>query len=142
MNSDQIDIKLVSEPLNLQECYDFVLGDSNGGIAVFVGTVRNQTQKKTVKSLEFTAYQPMAIKEMKKIAEKALSEFGVSKIALHHGLGLLSVGEVPVIIAVSSPHREAAFKACQYAIDTLKQTVPIWKKEFFEDGDIWVNAHP
>lgn len=142
MKNTRIDIKLTSDPLNLQECYDFVLDDANGGIAVFVGTVRNQTKKKTVTYLEFTAYEPMAIKEMKKIAEQALEKFGVSKIALHHALGALPIRAVPVIIAVSSPHREAAFKACQYAIDTLKQTVPIWKKEFFEDGDVWVNAHP
>ena len=76
------------------------------------------------------------------IAEAAVDRFKVTKIAIHHATGTLQIGQVPVIIAVSSPHRDAAFKACQYAIDTLKETVPIWKKEFFEDGDVWVNPHP
>jgi len=84
----------------------------------------------------------MAVKEMEKIALRAIEEFGIHKIAIHHAIGDLGIGKVPVIIAVSAPHRAAAFKACQFAIDTLKETVPIWKKEFFEDGEVWVNAHP
>ena len=92
--------------------------------------------------MEFSAYEPMAVKEMDLIASKAIETFGIHKIAIHHAVGNLEIGEVPVIIAVSSAHREAAFQACQFAIDTLKETVPIWKKEFFEDGEIWVNAHP
>jgi molybdopterin synthase catalytic subunit len=84
----------------------------------------------------------MAVKEMTKIALEALERFKIKKIAIHHAVGNLKIGEVPVIITVSSAHRDAAFKACQFAIDTLKKTVPIWKKEFFEDGEIWVNAHP
>ncbi|WP_440068730.1 molybdenum cofactor biosynthesis protein MoaE [Tenacibaculum discolor] len=135
-------IKITSEKLNLQECYDFVADPSCGGIAVFVGTVRNTTQNKEVTQLDFSTYKPMAIKEMQKIADASLEKFGVTKIAIHHAEGLLTIGDVPVIITVSSPHRKAAFEACQYAIDTLKETVPIWKKEFFKDGEVWVNAHP
>lgn len=135
-------IKLTSEKLNLQECYDFVTDSSCGGIAVFVGTVRNTTQNKKVTQLDFSTYKPMAIKEMQKIADTALEKFSVKKIAIHHAEGLLAIGDIPVIITVSSQHRKAAFKACQFAIDTLKETVPIWKKEFFEDGEVWVNAHP
>ena len=71
-----------------------------------------------------------------------LNEFQIKKIAIHHVEGLLKIGDVPVIIAVSSAHRNAAFEACQFAIDTLKETVPIWKKEYFEDGEVWVNPHP
>ena len=97
---------------------------------------------KEVTQLDFSTYKPMAIKEMQKIADAALEKFGVTKIAIHHAEGLLTIGDVPVIITVSSPHRKAAFEACQYAIDTLKETVPIWKKEFFKDGEVWVNAHP
>lgn len=137
-----INIKLSSEALSLKECYDFVLEDNCGGIAVFVGTVRNITDKRTVMNLEFSAYEPMAIKEMEKIALQAVDTFDIVKIAIHHATGNLKIGEVPVIIAAASQHRDAAFKACQYAIDTLKETVPIWKKEYFEDGEIWVNAHP
>ncbi|MDX8552458.1 molybdenum cofactor biosynthesis protein MoaE [Tenacibaculum sp. 1B UA] len=135
-------IKITSEKLNLQECYDFVTDPSCGGIAVFVGTVRDATQNKKVTQLDFSTYKPMALKEMQKIADAVLKKFGVTKIAIHHAEGLLTIGAIPVIITVSSPHRKAAFDACQYAIDTLKETVPIWKKEFFEDGEVWVNAHP
>jgi len=139
---DKIFIKLIEGDLSLSECYEFVQDDGCGGLALFVGTVRNNTKGKEVLKLEFSAYQPMAIKEMNLIAQKAIEKFKVQKIAIHHVVGNLGIGEVPVIIAVSSPHRQAAFQACQFAIDTLKETVPIWKKEFFEDGEIWVNAHP
>ncbi len=135
-------IKISSEKLNLQECYNFVTDPSCGGIAVFVGTVRNSTQNKEVTQLDFSTYKPMAIKEMSKIAEIALEKFNIKKIAIHHAEGLLQIKDIPVIITVSSKHRKASFDACQFAIDTLKETVPIWKKEYFTDGDVWVNAHP
>lgn len=137
-----IDIKLTTEKLNLQECYDFVQDSSCGGIAVFVGTVRNQSHHKKVLRLDFSSYSAMAIKELQKIAKRALEKFPIKKIAIHHAEGLLEIGEIPVIITVSSAHRNAAFEACQFAIDTLKETVPIFKKEYFEDGEVWVNAHP
>lgn len=139
---NRIFIKLTDSELSLSECYEFVQDNSCGGLAIFVGTVRNSTKNKEVIKLEFSAYDPMAIKEMKIIAERAIELFGVEKIAIHHAVGMLEIGQVPVIITVSSPHREAAFKACQFAIDALKETVPIWKKEYFEDGEVWVNAHP
>jgi molybdopterin synthase catalytic subunit len=137
-----ISIKLTSEKLILQDCYDFVDDPTCGGIDVFVGTVRNHTKGKSVKQLDFSAYGPMAVKEMQKIAERALEKFEVHKIAIHHAEGALQIGDIPVIIAVSAAHRNAAFEACLFAIDTLKETVPIWKKEYFEDGEVWVNAHP
>ena len=137
-----ISIKITSSPLNLKDCYDFVEDPSCGGISVFVGTVRNKTKGEEVIRLDFSAYEPMAIKEMQKIAEEALAKYNITKIAIHHAIGKLSVKEIPVIIAVASPHRDAAFKACEYAIDTLKETVPIWKKEHFQNGQVWVNAHP
>lgn len=139
---NKIFIKLIEGELSLDECFEFVQDDSCGGLALFVGTVRNHTKGKEVLKLEFSAYEPMAVKEMDLIASKAIETFGIHKIAIHHAVGNLDIGEVPVIIAVSSAHREAAFQACQFAIDTLKETVPIWKKEFFEDGEIWVNSHP
>ena len=135
-------IKITSDKLNLQDCYDFVQDASCGGIALFVGTVRNKTQDKSVTLLDFTTYQAMAIKEMQKIANKALADFDILKIAIHHAEGELQIGDIPVIISVSSAHRKAAFAACQFAIDTLKETVPIWKKEHFADGEVWVNSHP
>ncbi len=104
-------IKITSKKLNLQDCYDFVFDASCGGIALFVGTVRNKTQNKEVTLLDFSAYEPMAVKEMQKIADKALTEFDILKIAIHHAEGELKIGDIPVIIAVSSPHRKAAFVA-------------------------------
>lgn len=138
----KIAIKITSEKLNLQECYNFVTDDSCGGISAFVGTVRNNTQNKEVTQLDFSTYKPMAIKEMEKIAQLALKKFEIKKMAIHHAEGLLQIGDIPVIITASAAHREAAFDACQFAIDTLKETVPIWKKEHFSDGEVWVNAHP
>ena len=137
-----IEIKVQSTPLSEQACIDLVADDAAGGTTVFIGTVRNQTKGKTVQRLEFEAYIPMAEKEMRKIAESVEEKWKALKIVIHHRVGVLQVGEVPVIIAVSTPHRKAAFEACEYAIDTLKETVPIWKKEIFEDGEELVSAHP
>lgn len=139
---DFIDILLTESPLTVQACEAFVNAPGAGGTVLFIGTVRNQTKGKTVVRLEFEAYAPMAIAEMEKIAKQALTRFLVHKIAIHHQTGILQIGDIPVIIAVSAAHRSAAFEACQFCIDTLKQTVPIWKKEVFEDGETWVAAHP
>jgi len=109
---------------------------------LFIGTVRNQTNGRVVTGLEFEAYDLMALREMEKIATDACAQWPVHRFLMHHRTGTLSVGEVPVIIGVAAAHRNAAFDACRYAIDTLKQTVPIWKKEIFEDGEYWVAAHP
>lgn len=138
----RISIKIVSEKLEVSECRNFVAEPSCGGISIFIGTVRNDTEGKEVYRLAFSSYKPMAIKEMEKIATLALEKFPIYKIAMHHAEGVLGIGAVPVIIAVSSKHRKAAFEACEFAIDALKQTVPIWKKEYFSDGQVWVNAHP
>ncbi|MDB5010035.1 MAG: molybdenum cofactor biosynthesis protein MoaE [Mucilaginibacter sp.] len=118
------------------------MSPQSGGIDVFIGTVRDSTKGKSVIRLEFETYKSMAIKEMEKIAEQAYSKWPIQKILIHHRVGVLQIGEVPVIIAVSAAHRAAAFDACRYIIDTLKETVPIWKKEIFEDGEVWVAAHP
>ncbi|AMC12219.1 molybdenum cofactor biosynthesis protein MoaE [Lutibacter profundi] len=135
-------IKITAEKLNLQNCITFVEDDTCGGIVTFVGTVRNVTQNKTVTLLDFSSYEPMALKEMQKIADTILEKYPIHKVAIHHAIGKLQIGAIPVIIVVSSAHRKAAFEACEYAIDTLKETVPIWKKEHFEDGEVWVNSHP
>lgn len=139
---DQTYIKISSEKLDLQDCYDFVTDDTCGGISAFIGTVRNDTQGKKVTQLDFSTYKPMAIKELQKIAALALKKFDIQKIAIHHAEGMLQIGEIPVIITASAKHRKAAFLACEFAIDTLKETVPIWKKEHFADGEVWVNSHP
>ncbi len=137
-----IDIKILGEPLQVQSCIDWVMSPECGGINVFIGTVRNLTKGKKVVRLEFEAYESMAISEMNKIAEDVLKKWSVQKIIIHHRTGVLQTGEVPVVIAVAAAHRDAAFDACRYTIETLKQTVPIWKKEVFEDGEVWVAAHP
>jgi molybdopterin synthase catalytic subunit len=136
------EIQIFSTPLNIQSSIDWIMSPESGGIDVFIGTVRNVTKGKMVIRLEFEAYEPMAIAEMEKIAKQAFAKWPVQKVLVHHRTGALDVGEVPVIIAVSAAHRAAAFDACRYIIDTLKQTVPIWKKEIFEDGEVWVAAHP
>ena len=139
---DQIDIQILDHPLSVESCYQYVQDNEAGGNTLFVGTVRNQTQGKKVIRLEFEAYVPMAEKEMTKIAEEIVERWSALKVSFHHRVGNLSLGEIAVIIAVSCPHRKAAFEACQFGIDTLKETVPIWKKEIFEDGEVWVAAHP
>ena len=135
-------IKISPLPLDIDACINAVLHSGSGGIDVFIGTVRDTTKGKTVVALDFEAYEPMALREMTKIAEVAISKWPVNHILIHHRTGRLLVGEIAVIIAVSAAHRGAAFDACRYAIDTLKETVPIWKKEQFEDGSVWVAAHP
>lgn len=137
-----IDILLADTPLSIAACEAFVGDSEAGGTVVFIGTVRRQTQGKAVIALDFEAYGPMAIQEMTQIAHTACRQFGVLRVAIHHRIGHLTVGDIPVVIAVAAPHRRAAFDACQYCIDTLKETVPIWKKEIFEDGAVWVAAHP
>ena len=137
-----IDIKISAGPLHIQSCIDWVMSSQSGGINVFIGSVRNETKGKKVIRLEFEAYESMAISEMNKIAGDVLKKWPVQKILIHHRTGVLQTGDIPVVITVAAAHRDAAFTACRYAIDTLKETVPIWKKEVFEDGEVWVAAHP
>ncbi|HEY2583432.1 MAG TPA: molybdenum cofactor biosynthesis protein MoaE [Mucilaginibacter sp.] len=136
------EIKISPAPLNIQSAINWIMSPESGGIDVFIGTVRNSTEGKRVVRLEFEAYEPMAVAELEKIISQAMDKWPVQKVLVHHRIGALTIGEVPVIIAVSAAHRAAAFDACRYIIDTLKQTVPIWKKEIFEDGEVWVAAHP
>jgi len=137
-----IDIKITGEPLRVQACSAYVSDKSAGGNTVFIGTVRDQTKGEAVTKLDFEAYVPMAIKEMRKIAEEMVSRWGALKVCMHHRIGTCHLGDIAVVIAVSTPHRAAAFEACQYGIDTLKETVPIWKKEYLASGEVWVAATP
>ncbi len=114
----------------------------SGGICVFVGTVREFTQGEEVVSLEFETYKKMALKEMDKIAEEAIKKWGLNKVIIRHAVGLKKVEAPVVVVGASSPHRDACFEACRYLIDTLKETVPIWKKEMFENKTVWVSSHP
>ncbi|WP_119079098.1 molybdopterin synthase catalytic subunit [Chitinophaga alhagiae] len=132
----------IDHSITVQEAVDFVQSPASGGIVTFTGTVRNQTQQRPVLKLFFECYEPMALLEMEKIVRAAKEKWPVQRMAILHVKGEKLPGEVVVVIAVAAAHRAAAFEACQFAIDTLKETVPIWKKEFFEDGEVWVAAHP
>ncbi|WP_299534955.1 molybdenum cofactor biosynthesis protein MoaE [Ulvibacterium sp.] len=114
----------------------------SGGICVFVGAVREFTNKEEVVSLEFETYAKMAIKEMKKIAAEASDKWELNKIVIRHAIGVKSVQEPVVVVGASSAHRNDCFEACRFLIDTLKERVPIWKKEIFKNKSVWVSAHP
>lgn len=135
-------IKITDLPLNPTEIIATIYSDEAGAVNVFIGTVRSSTKDKKVTRLEFETYSSMAISELNKIKEQVQERWPIKNIAIYHRIGTLTIGEIAVVIAVASPHRKESFEACQYAIDTLKETVPIWKKEIFEDGEEWVSAHP
>ncbi len=134
-------ITISDKPLDVQAVIDAVQTEQAGAINVFIGTVRNQTSQKSVIGLEYEAFEAMAIKKMEEIAEQATAKFPVLKVAIAHRVGKLKLGEIAVVIAVATPHRAESFAACKFIIDTLKEVVPIWKKELFEDGEVWVSAH-
>lgn len=135
-------VEITESAIETEKVIHSVMDPACGGLNVFIGNVRNNTKGKTVLYLEFEAYYEMALKEMQKIINEAKDEFNVAKMSIVHRTGRVEIGEAAVVIAVAAPHRDAAFKACRFAIDTLKMTVPIWKKEIFEDGEVWVSAHP
>lgn len=112
----------------------------DGAVVTFDGCVRNQSHGRRTLYLEYEAYESMAVAKMTEIAEQLHEKFAIDRVGIAHRLGRLEIGETSVFIAVSSPHRPAAFDACRFAIDTLKRTVPIWKKEYFEDGAVWADG--
>jgi molybdopterin converting factor subunit 1 len=114
----------------------------DGAAVVFEGVVRNQTRGRKTQYLDYEAYEEMALKEMKSLARQALERFQIRDVALVHRLGRIEIGGTSVLIVVASPHRAAGFDACRWLIDTLKRTVPIWKKEYFEDGAVWGDGEP
>lgn len=135
-------IALTADPIDFSAAYQYVQTDEAGAIDFFFGVVRNNTQQRDVQQLDYEAYGPMAIREMQKIADEACRRWNVLRYVVIHRTGVLRVGEMAVLIGVATPHRDHAFEATRYIIDTIKQTVPIWKKERFTDGDVWVNATP
>ena len=114
----------------------------SGGICVFVGAVREFTDNESVLGLEFETYKSMALLEMEKIADEAIEKWNLSKVIIRHAVGAKKVEEPVVVVGASSAHRDACFEACRFLIDTLKETVPIWKKEKFKNKSVWVSAHP
>ncbi len=135
-------IQITKNKIEVSEVIQSVGHPEAGGIDVFIGTTRNKTKGKSVLRLEFESYEPMAIKELQKIVDRAKEKWDILKYAVVHRIGVVDIEEEAVVIAISSPHRDAAFQACRFVIDELKKTVPIWKKEIFEDGEMWVAAHP
>jgi molybdopterin converting factor subunit 1 len=114
----------------------------DGAVAIFEGIVRNHSRGRRTRFLEYEAYEDMALKQMESLADQSLSQFQIRDVAIVHRLGHLEIGETSVLIVVASAHRAAAFDACRWLIDTLKRTVPIWKKEYFEDGAVWADGEP
>lgn len=132
----------IVEAIDVAQVYGELSDAQSGGICVFVGTVREFTKNEKVMSLEFETYEKMALKEMDKIASIAQEKWALNKVLIRHAVGLKEVEEPVVVVGASSAHRDACFEACRYLIDTLKETVPIWKKELFENKTVWVSAHP
>lgn len=130
--------RIVDRPIDVQSLAAEVLSDHDGALCTFQGVARRFSRGREVVHLEYEAYPEMAERKMAEIGDELLVKFGVQRVAIHHRTGVLAIGEASVAIAVASPHRGEAFRACQYAIDRLKQTVPIWKKEVWSNGEQWI----
>ena len=131
-------IELTDKPISPEAVTSKVLKDSNGGVVTFLGTVRNHSEGQKVRYLEYEAYPEMALTKMAELVGEIRTKWGIDDVAITHRLGHLAIGEIAVVIAVASPHRQEAFEACLYDIDRLKEIVPIWKKEAFVGGERWV----
>ena len=138
----EIDIQLRDKPLDPETLRRAVSHPAAGAETLFVGTVRDHSSGKTVRRLEFEAYKAMAIRELRKIVDTARARWPICRVVVHHRIGQVEVGGIAVVIAVSTPHRVEGFESCRFVIDSLKASVPIWKKEVLEDGEIWVTPHP
>jgi molybdopterin converting factor subunit 1 len=131
---------IVRTPIDTARILAGIKSGGDGAAVVFEGVVRNQTRGRKTHHLEYEAYEEMALAQMDQLAAQAIKQFQIRDVALAHRLGRLEIGETSVLIVVASAHRAAAFEACRWLIDTLKQTVPIWKKEYFEDGAVWADG--
>jgi molybdopterin converting factor subunit 1 len=133
---------IVCEKIDISAVLDKLKQPADGATVVFEGVVRDNTRGRRTLYLDYEAYEAMALKQMDALAEQALQQFPIRDVAMVHRLGRLEIGEASVLIVVASAHRAAAFDACRWLIDTLKRTVPIWKKEYFEDGAVWADGEP
>jgi MoaE-MoaD fusion protein len=131
---------LVRDPIDQAALVDHVREPEDGAVVTFDGCVRNHSQGRRTLYLDYEAYESMALGKIREIARQIHEKFAIHRVAIAHRLGRLGIGETSVFIAISSAHRPAAFEACRFAIDTLKRTVPIWKKEYFEDGAVWAEG--
>lgn len=132
--------ELVRETIDTARLVKDVRSPEDGAIVTFDGFVRNQSHNRPTLYLDYEAYESMALAKMREIGAQLHEGYRIHRVAIVHRLGRLEIGETSVFIAVSAPHRAAAFDACRFAIDTLKRTVPIWKKEYFEDGAVWADG--
>jgi molybdopterin synthase catalytic subunit len=133
---------IVREPIDIRDIKEELEHPEDGAAILFEGVVRNNTRGRRTLYLDYEAYESMALSEMEKLSQVALERFKIRDVCLVHRLGRLQIGETSVMIGVGSAHRAAAFEACRWLIDTLKKTVPIWKKEYFEDGAVWADGEP
>jgi len=133
---------MVRDPIDTQRILTSLKRGEDGAAVIFEGVVRNQTRGRKTLFLDYEAYEEMALEQMESLAGQALQQFQVRDVAIVHRLGRLEIGETSVLIVVASAHRGAAFDACRWLIDTLKRTVPIWKKEHFADGAVWADGEP
>ncbi len=134
-------IDIVSAPIDTGPIVRSVEDPRAGALVTFAGVVRNRARGKSVTHLFYECYEAMALNELKKIRQRAVQQWPINEMAIVHRVGRMEIGETSVFIAVSSPHRAAAFEACRFAIDRLKTTVPIWKKEHYRDGEIWIEEY-
>lgn len=132
----------IVEDIDVSRVYADLSHPESGGICVFFGAVREFTQNERVVALEFETYEKMAVKEMKKIAAEARKQWDLNKVIIRHATGEKKIEQPVVVVGASSAHRDGCFEACRYLIDTLKERVPIWKKEIFMNKKVWVSAHP
>ena len=132
--------RVINQAIDLQKVVDYVTDPEAGAIATFIGTTRNNNEGRKVIALDYEAYPEMAEKELARIGEEAKKKWPICKMAIVHRLGAVQIGEASVIIVVSSAHRDAAFAASRFAIEEIKKTVPIWKKEVFEGGEVWIGT--
>ena len=130
------------KPLSVDEVYNYVVDESCGAINMFIGTVRKENKSKHVTRLEYESYDSMVQAQFESIAMSARSKWKIGKIAIHHRKGLLKPGDIAVVIGLSTPHRKESFEACSFVIEELKKSAPIWKKEIYDDGQEWLEAHP
>jgi molybdopterin synthase catalytic subunit len=135
-----IEVRISKEKIDVSKAIESVMMPGCGGIASFIGTIRDSFEGKDVKRVNVEAYDEMALADLRRIATELSSEKGIGGITIVHRTGSLEVGEVVVAVAVSAPHRKEAFDVCQSIIDRLKQTTPIWKQEFFDEGSRWIGG--
>lgn len=132
--------QLVRDPIDIQKVAGSIHKPEDGAVVVFEGVVRNNAKGKAVRFLEYDAYEPMALRKLEEIGTLARSQFEIRDMAIVHRLGHMDIGECSTVIVVTSAHRGPAFDACRFAIDKIKEIVPIWKKEFYEDGEVWIEG--